>query len=158
MGDCLTEEQPRQTSDTPYGDAFDAFLPHYMAMGMPYELYWDSEYGVKTAYLRAYRIRMENEQRFADWKCWQMAQYLMAVAGASAIYVNGFVPKGAKLEKFPGKPFLEQAEIRKKEEDIKKKQEDQSMAAMAMFQAFVSQFNKNVEKRLERDKERGSGQ
>lgn len=145
-------------SDHPYGDAFDALLPHYLAMGMPYDLYWDGEYGTKTAYLEAYRIRIENEQRFADWNDWQMAQYLMAVFGSTAIYVNGFVPKKANLEKFPKKPFLQEAEERKKEEDIKKKQEDQSMAAMAMFQAFVSQFNKNVEKRLEREKEHGSGQ
>ena len=154
MENRLTEKP----SDHPYGDAFDAFLPHYLAMGMPFDLYWDGEYGTKTAYRDAYRIRIENEQRFADWNCWNMAQYLMVVSKATALYVNGFVPKGTQLEKFPSKPFLEEAEDRKKEEDIKKKQEDQSMAAMAMFQAFVSQFNKNVEKRLEREKQQGSGQ
>ena len=45
------------------------------------------------------------------------------------------------------KPILEAAEEQKKEEVRKKQEEDQSKLAMAMFQAMITKFNKNMKKR-----------
>lgn len=157
MGNRLTEEETKPSA-TPYGDIFDELCPHFVAMGMPYDLYWDGEYGTKTAYREAYRIRMENEQKLADANNWYLGQYLIRVFQSIPLFVNGFVPKGTSFRDYPDKPFLEEAEQRKKEEVRKKKEEDQSMVAMAMFQAMVSKFNKNIEKRLEQEKQNGSGQ
>lgn len=156
MGDRLTEDNSRrQSSPTPYGDIFDEQCPYYMAMGMPYDLYWNGEVGTKTAYRKAYQIRMEQEQRMIDYSNWNMGQYIVAALQASPVLVNGFIPKGASTRHFPDKPFLEQ-ELEKKNEEKKRKkddeyrrkqEEDQQKLAMAMFQAMVSSFNKNVEKR-----------
>ena len=160
MGDRLTEEQnPKQTSPTPYGDTFDELLPHYMAMGMGYDEYWDGEYGTKRACRKAYRIRIENERRIADTDHWYMGQYIMAALQATPLIVPGVnMKKGASLPDYPDKPFMEAAEERKKEEVRKKQEEDQSRLAMAMFQAFTTRFNKNIEKRLEKQAQEGSGQ
>ena len=49
-------------------------------------------------------------------------------------------------------------EEQKKEESRKKHEEDQSKLAMAMFQAMTAKFNKNIEKRLEKQAKEGSGQ
>ena len=153
MGDRLTEgDQPKQTSPTPYGDAFDEALPHYMAMGMSYDEFWDGEYGTKRACRKAYQIRMENEQKLADINHWYMGQYIMSAIAAVPLLVNGFVPKGAHTQDYPSKPFFEKFEAEKKEEARKRKEEDQSKLAMAMFQAMITQFNRN------KAKSEGSGQ
>ena len=158
MGDRLTEEDKRnQTSPTPYGDIFDELFPHYLLMGMTPEQYWDGEYGMKKAYREAYRMRMENEQRLADRNNWYMGQYIIAVLQSVPLLVGGLnVKEGTHLPEYPDKPLLEQAEMRKKEEDRKKYEEDRAKAAMAMFQAGITKFNKRFEK--EQSKATGTGQ
>ena len=145
MGDRLTEEEKsKQTSPTPYGDTFDELLPQYMAMGMTYDEFWDGEYGTKRACRKAYRIRMENEQRLADRNNWYMGQYIMSALAASALRVAGLNTKGG-MPDYVSKPFLERYEEQQKEEAVKRKQEDQQKLAMAMFQAMATQFNRNKE-------------
>ena len=159
MGNRLTEqEQPKQTSLTPYGDIFDELFPHYLLMGMTPEQYWDGEYGLKTAYRKAYTLRLENEQRISDRNNWYMGQYIIAALQAVPLFVGGFNTKGANIPSYPDKPFFQQEEERKKEEVRKKNEEDQSKLAMALFQAMTAKFNKNIEKRLERQRKEGSGQ
>ena len=158
MGSYLTGESQGQISRTPYGDIFDEFFPYYLAMGMTYEQYWYGETGLRKAYREAYRIRMEQAQRITDVNNWYMGQYIMSALMAVPLLVNGFVPKGAETRQYPDKPFLEKAEEEKKTEARRKKEEDQSKTAMALFQAFTIRINKNIEKRLEREKLSGAGQ
>ena len=161
MGNRLTEDQDsQQTVPKTYADIFDEFLPEYLAMGMPYDLYWDGEYGTKTAYRKAYQIRVENEQRLSDRNNWYIGQYIAKVLQAVPLLVNGFVPNGITPGEYPAKPFFEQHEAEKKEEDRRKKEEDQSKLAEALFQQFVSRINGNIVKRIEHEKlmQEGSGQ
>ncbi len=161
MGDRLTdgEEEPEQTSPTPYGDIFDQVLPNYMAMGMTYEQFWDGEFGTKTAYREAYRIRIEQEQRIADRNNWLMGQYVMSALSAVPLLVAGLnVKRGTKLPEYPDKPFYDRLDADRKEEDRKKREEDQAKLAMAMFQAGIEKFNKNLQRRQEVEKAAESGQ
>ena len=160
MGDRLTEkEQSRQTSQTPYGDMFDELFPQYLLTGMTPEQYWDGEYGLKIAYRKAYRMRIENEQRMADRNNWYMGQYIMAAIQATPLIVPGVnMKKGASQPEYPNKPFFEKYEEQKKEAVRKQKEEDQSKLAMALFQAMTTKFNKNIEKRLAKQAQEGSGQ
>ena len=159
MGDRLTEEDnPKQTSPTPYGDMFDEALPHYLAMGMTWDEYWDGEYGMKKACRKAYRIRIENEQRIADRNNWYMGQYMINVLQAVPLFVAGFNTKGVNMPDYPDKPYYERFDEQKKEETRKQHEEDQSKLAMAMFQAMTAKFNKNIERRLEKQAKEGSGQ
>ena len=153
MGDRLTE----QASPTPYGDIFDELFPHYLLMGMTPEQYWDGEYGWKKAAREAYRMRMENEQKLADRNNWYMGQYMIAVLQSVPLLVGGLnVKEGTQLPEYPDKPLLEKAELQRKEEDRKKYEEDRAKAAMAMFQAGITKFNKRFEK--EQSKTTGTGQ
>ena len=148
MGDRLTEEekQPKQTSPTPYGDMFDEALPQYLAIGMPYDLFWDGEFGTKRAFRKAYQFRMETEQRIADRNNWYMGQYIMSALAATALRVAGFNTKGG-LPDYVDKPFMDRYEEKKKEETRKQQQEDQQRLAMAMFQAMATKFNRNKEQK-----------
>lgn len=146
MGDRLTEDdQSKQTSPTPYGDTFDKLLPEYMSMGMTYDEFWDGEYGTKRACRKAFRIRMENEQKLADRNNWYMGQYLICVLQAIPLLVGGFNTKGVQMPEYPDKPFFEKFEAQKQEEAVRKQQEDQQKLAMAMFQAMATKFNRNKE-------------
>ena len=154
MGDRLTEDdQSKQTSPTPYGDTFDKLLPEYMSMGMTYDEFWDGEYGTKRACRKAFRIRMENEQKLADRNNWYMGQYLICVLQAIPLLVGGFNTKGVQMPEYPDKPFFEKFEAQKQEEAVRKQQEDQQKLAMAMFQAMATKFNRNKE-----SESTGSGQ
>lgn len=153
MGDRLTSEEDEQAEHPSYGDIFDECFPQYLAMGMTPEQYWDGENSLKPAFRKAYRIRMETQQRLADQNNWYMGQYLIAVLQAVPLLVGGLnVKRTTKLPSYPEKPFFEQAEAKKKEETRKQQEEDRAKLAMAMFQARIAKFNRNIEKRLEREK------
>lgn len=160
MGDRLTEkEKSRQTSPTPFGDTFDEALPQYLAIGMPYDLFWDGEFGSKRAYREAYKIRMEREERMADMSNWYMGQYLISALQAVPLLVAGLnVKRTTNLPKYPEKPFFETAVEKQKEDAIRKKQEDQQKLAMALFQAGIAQFNKRFKAQNGEPKANESGQ
>ena len=146
MGDRLTwEDEPEQTEPS-YGDIFDELFPHYLLMGMTPEQYWDGESSLKPAFRKAYKLKLENEQRMADWNNWYMGQYILHVLNMTPLLVAGLnVKKGAQLPEYPEKPFLEKVAETKREDIRKKKEEDQMMLAMAMFQQFAKQANRNLQ-------------
>lgn len=159
MGNPLSEEE-RQKESKSYGDILDEFFPHYLAMGMPAELYWDGESRLKRAYRKAFSLRIENEQRIADRQNWYMGQYIMSALQALPLLVAGLnVKSTTQLPEYPSKPFYETFEEQKKEEVRKKTEEDQTRLAMAMFQAGIAKFNKRFEERQkEQAKQAGTGQ
>ena len=88
-----------------------------------------------------------------------MGQYLIKALQAVPLLVAGLnVKKGTSLPDYPARPFLIEAEERKQEEVRKQKQEDQQKLAMALFQQFTTKFNKNIEKRLEKERAGETGQ
>lgn len=155
MGDRLTDgKKSEQTVHRTYGDIFDEYFPHYLLMGMSAEQYWDGESSLKKAYRKAYRMRMENEQILADRNNWYMGQYLIRVLQCVPLLVGGLnVKQSTKLPEYPAKPFLEQFAEMKKEEVRQKKEEDQTKLAMALMQATFEKFNRNFEKRKQRQEQ-----
>ena len=130
-----------------------------MAMGMTYEQYWDGEVGMKTAFRKTFQKRVEYDQRIADRNAWLTGQYMIKVLNAVPLLVAGLnVKRGTSLPDYPDKPFYETYDEQKKEEDNAKKREDQTRLAMAMFQAGIERFNRNLMKQQEQAKDDTSGQ
>ena len=149
MGDRLTDEQ-KQAEPRSYGDIFDELFPHYLLMGMTPEQYWDGESSLKKAYRKAYTLRMEIEEKQADRSNWYMGQYMIAVLQSVPLLVGGLnVKRTTQLPDYPREPFLMKAEADKKKEIREKREKDQMTLAMAMFQASIEKFNRNIQKRLE---------
>lgn len=122
-------------------------------MGMTPEQYWDGESSLKPAFRRAYQLRIENEQRLADRNNWYMGQYLISVLQSVPLLVGGLnVKQSTQLPEYPDKPFFDKLEEQKSEKKRKKREEDKQQLAMAMFQAFASKINRNIETRLGREK------
>ena len=149
MEDRLTGEEPEQTESKSYADILDEAFPHYLAMGMTAEEYWDGEYGLKRAFRKAFRIRLENEERIADRNMWLMGAYIRDAMQSMYVMVNGFVPKGVRATPYPDKPRLETYAEVQKAEAKKKAEENKQKMAMAMFHAMAERFNKNFKRRQE---------
>ena len=150
MEDRLSEEKPKETFTISkiFHDAF----PHYMAMGMSVEEFWDGEPWLVKAYRKAYRIRVENEERTADRNAWRIGQYIRFALVSVPITVNGFAPKGHHMQEYPEKPMTMAAEEQKKEKVRKKQEANKQEMAQALFHAFTEKMNKNIRKRLEKEK------
>lgn len=118
-------------------------------MGMTPEQYWDGESWLKKAYRKAYRLRIENEERIQDRNAWLQGIYIRDALQSISILVNGFVPKGAKPVDYPDKPLLEMQEEKKKAEAQKQREDNQMQLQMALFQAFAEQFNKKFDEKKE---------
>lgn len=116
-------------------------------MGMTPEQYWDGESWLKKAYRKAYRLRIENEERIQDRNAWLQGIYIRDALQSVSILVNGFVPKGTKPLDYPDKPLLEAQEEKKKAEAQKQREDNQMQLQMALFQAFAEQFNKKFDEK-----------
>lgn len=150
MGNRLTETQ--QTESRTYGDIFDEAFPHYILMGMTPEQFWDGESWLKKPFRKAYRMKMEQEERIADRNAWLHGRYIREALHSVPLFVAGFM-KGMHTGDYPEKPYLETIEEKKKEEARRQSEEEKTKLAMAMFQAMAARFNKNFEKR-QKEKER----
>lgn len=99
MGSGGVKEEPKEVLSIP--DLFDRVFPEYLAMGMTYEQFWLQDCSLVTAYRKAYKIRQEEINRNA----WLNGLYIFKALQTAPVTVNGFAPKGYKLEAYPNKPF-----------------------------------------------------
>lgn len=165
MGDGVKQPSERNDGEDDgksFSDIFHEIFPHYLAMGMTHELFWDGESGLVRDYRKAFRIRIENEKaqwdEINDRAAWLNGLYLRHAMSSIAIIVNGFAPKGSQLEEYPAKPYTEQESEKREAAKKKKQEENQMQLAMAMMQAQVNKFNKRfLERQAEESKEKPNG-
>lgn len=147
----IAESEIKSQSET-----FRAVFPHYLAMGMSAEEFWDGESWLAVAYRKAFKIRMDNEkahwEEINDRAAWMQGAYMRRALSSVALLVNGFMPKGVHPEDYPEKPYSEKAREEKNAETKRRKEENAMKLAMAMMQARVAQFNKRFEKKQESEK------
>lgn len=155
MGDGVSNkpsyEDEKNDEPQTLSDVFHKAFPHYLAMGMSAEEYWDGESSLAKDYREAFRLRMENEKahwdEINDRAAWMNGMYMRHALSSVLMLVNGFVPKGVEPKEYPDKPFMEKAAEEKKEENRKAKEEHEMQLAMAMMQARFIQFNKRFEEK-----------
>ena len=159
MGDGVSEQQDpskriQEDEEKSFSEIFHELFPHYLAIGMTWEQYWEQDCSLVRDYRKAFKIRLENERnhwmRIHDNAAWLNGLYLRNALNSTYLLVNGFVPKGTRAIDYPEKPLMELEEERQKKEDKQKREEAQMKYAMAMMHAQVVQFNKNF---LQRQKE-----
>lgn len=153
MGSELTEDSPDKKVLT-YSQIFREVFPEYLVMGMTADEYWNGDCELVIGYRKAYRTRMETAERIADRDAWIAGMYIQRALASVALFVNGFVPRGAHPQDYPDRPLMQKAQEEKKAEIKKQKEENQTKLAMAMMQAAVEKFNRNFLKRQEAEKAR----
>ena len=153
-GNADPSERKAEEDDRSFSDIFHELFPHYLAMGMTWEQYWEQDSSLVRDYRKAFKIRLENERnhwmKIHDNAAWLNGIYLRHALNSTYLMVNGFVPNGASAMDYPEKPLMEQEEERQKKEVQKQREEEQMKYAMALMHAQVVQFNKNF---LQRQKE-----
>ena len=70
-------------------------------MGMTYEQFWQQDCSLVVAYREAYRIRQEEKNRAA----WLQGLYIYKALQCAPQFVQGFIPKGTKIEPYPKQPI-----------------------------------------------------
>ena len=83
------------------GEVFEEACPQYLAMGMSYEQFWDGESDMVISYRKAYELRQQEINNNA----WLHGLYVWKALQCAPLFVNGFVPKGAKIEPYFDKPI-----------------------------------------------------
>lgn len=165
MGDGVREPSKRNDEGEgykTYSDIFHEVFPHYLSMGMTAGQFWDEESGLVRDYRKAFKIRMDNERaqwdEINDRAAWLNGLYLRKAMLSIPITVNGFAPKGARLEDYPKKPYTEQESEKRDAEKKKRSEENQMKLAMAMMQAQFAKFNRRFqEKQAEESKGKPNG-
>lgn len=130
------EAKPNKT----IAEAFDEAFPHYLAMGMTYQQFWEQDCMLVIAYRKAYRLRQEQQNQFA----WLQGLYIWKALQSAPVFVNGFVPKGATIEPYWDKPYEFIKEKKPKPAENNQKKIDQTVAYM---QNLTSLFNRSFAER-----------
>lgn len=105
-------------------------------MGMTYKQFWEMDCTLVAAYRKAYKIRQEQQNQNA----WLNGLYIWKALQSAAIYVNGFVPKGAVIEPYWDKPYEFAQEKKKTVQESNQQKIDQTVAYM---QNLTSLFNRS---------------
>lgn len=122
-----------------YTDTFNELFPHYLALGMTEEQYWDRDCCLVTAYRKAEELRMSRKNQ----EMWLQGAYIYDALCRVAPILHTFAKKGTKATPYVAEPYSiteKQAEI--KEEVAAKKTFDKGKARM---EGFMQKFNKKFE-------------
>ena len=124
---------------------FHKVFPEYLAMGMTFEQFWQQDCSMVVAYRKAYRIRQEEINRTA----WLNGLYMYKALTSAPQFVQGFIPKGTKIEPYPNKPIdftpVKPKTEQEKLDDEVKAQSEQIKRNMMRFMAAQQAEHKKKE-------------
>ena len=117
-----------------YTEQFDEQFPHYLAMGMTPEQFWDGDPALVIAYRKADRLKMER----MNFSHWLQGMYIYeALCEASPLY-HDLAKKGTKAAPYAKEPY---PIFKKKEERLEDKQKQQHDRLMEHMKQMAQKFN-----------------
>ena len=137
------EEPPEQKT---VAQLLDEAFPHYLAMGMTEEQYWDKDVTLAISYRKAYKIKQEE----ANYQAWLNGLYFWKALQTAPIFVNGFMPKGARVDPYFDKPIDFTPPKKEKKVSANEQKMDNAVNFMSKLAARFNAQNdkKKQEKRL----------
>ena len=129
------EEGPEPKKPKTISETFNEAFPHYLAMGMTEEQFWDRDSTLAISYRKAYKIRQEE----INYHAWLNGLYILKALQTPPIFGNGFMPKGARPDKYFDKPidFTPEKPVRKKVSV----NEQKMMDGVAFMTKLAARFN-----------------
>lgn len=121
-------------------ELFDEAFPHYLAMGMTYEQFWEQDCMLVVPYRKAYKIRMEQENYLA----WLQGMYIYEALCDVSPLMHAFAPRGTRAAPYSSKPY--EPEKKKTIEETNLQKEDNAVNFMTKLTA---QFNKQFREKQE---------
>lgn len=121
MGDSRIGVTNKPQKLSSFTEIFKEQCPYFMAIGMTYDEFWYGDCWLAQYYLKAYKIKQEQENE----KMWLQGLYFYeALCDASPI-IQPFSKKGTKPHKYPEKPYsLFEKTKKQKEEQVAKDRQD----------------------------------
>ena len=118
-----------------YSQQFQEMFPHYLNMGMTYEMYWDMDCCLVIAYRQAYKLKQEHENRLA----WQQGMYIYDALCCVSPVLNAFAKNGTKPHPYPECPYGEKAET-SQEIDAEELERREQLKAKLWMNDLVRKF------------------
>ena len=129
-------------------ETFDEAFPQYLAMGMTYEQYWDMDCALVIPYRKAFRLRQEE----ANNNAWLQGLYIMRALQSVPLFVNGFMPKGAHLQRYFDKPIDFTPEKKKTRQELNSEKQNN---AIAFMEKLAGRFNSQFDRKKQEDRLHG---
>lgn len=124
-----------------YTEKFDELFPHYLAIGMTEEQYWDKDSQLVVAFRKAEEIRTSRKNQ----EMWLQGAYIYdALCRVSPIF-HAFAKKGTKPV-----PYLSEAySLTEKQVEIKREEEAKTVfdKGKKMMEGFMAKHNKKFERK-----------
>lgn len=115
-------------------------------MGMTGEQFWEQDCLLVIPYRKAYRIRIEQENRFA----WLQGMYIYEALCDVSPVLHAFAKSGTTVRPYPDKPY-EFAPAKKPTEAEKNAQKMQN--AVDFMERMTARFNQSFNRRRPKDAE-----
>ena len=122
-----------------YTEKFNELFPHYLAIGMSEEQYWDKDSMLVVAYRKAEELRVNRRNQ----EMWLQGAYFYEALSRVSPLLHAFAKKGTKPAPYLAEPFAiteKQAEYQQEEKD--KKTYDKGKA---LIEGFMAKHNKKFE-------------
>lgn len=133
------EELVNNSSSISYSEQFYNHLPFYLAIGMPFDLYWDGDCCLAEYYRQAYELKKKERNQ----ELWLQGMYIYESLCDVAPILRAFASKGAKPTPYVSEPYpLSHKEIVERKEREEKARLNKMKAKML---AFVKQTNSSFE-------------
>lgn len=100
-----------------YTEKFYELFPYYLAIGMTYEQYWDSDCTLVKYYRKAEELRNEKKNQ----ELWLQGMYIYEALCDVSPILHAFAKKGTKPSPYPHKPYSLTAKQMKNEEEEKQR-------------------------------------
>lgn len=132
MGDSGLTSNKKTSSLT---EVFEKECPYFMAIGMSYNEFWYDDCWLAQYYLKAHKIKKEQENE----KLWLQGVYIYEALCCVAPVLHAFSKKGTKPLNYSRKPYplYEQTEEEKEQEAQKDREK-----AKQFFENWVKQTRK----------------
>lgn len=122
-------------------EIFYKYLPYYLSIGMPYDLFWDGDCRLVEAYRRAEELR----QRMTNQHLWLQGLYFYEALCDVSPVLRAFAKKGVKPSPYPNEPYPLTKE--QKEESDERKERLALEKHKAKMETWAAKINAQMDLR-----------
>ena len=142
--ELVSDSQPHRGGESKgfaalsYTEVFYTHLPYYLAIGMPYDLYWNGDCRLTECYRRAEEIK----QRQRNQELWLQGMYIYEALCDVSPILQAFAKKGTKPTPYSSEPYAITAkQVQEKREKQEQLRFEKTKAKMA---AWVAKTNAQI--------------
>lgn len=127
-------------------DIFKKVCPFFMSIGMSYEQFWKDDLEIAQYYLKAYKLKIEREQKIQEWRMWKQGVYVYEALCDVSPILHAFSKKGTKPLPYPTKPYGFDNQEEKTEEQKEIEIKNERLKAEIRFNNWARATKKHFDK------------